>query len=79
MGALINAFDRSTSHVATLAEMQAQMEGVLLPTVIKHRTPLDRANTYGIPIWEVPSAYRAAQEIDIAFRAIYEKLGLKVE
>lgn len=79
VGALINAFDRSTSHVATLAEMQAQMEGVLLPTVIKHRTPLDRANTYGIPIWEVSSAYRAAQEIDIAFRAIYEKLGLKVE
>lgn len=79
IGALINAFDKSTSHNATLAEMQEQMEGLALPTVIKHRTPLDRANSAGVPIWEVPSAYRAAHEIEAAFRLIYEKLGLKVK
>lgn len=78
IGALINALDRSTSHAATLEQIQTEMQGVVLKSVIRHRTPFDRANSEGIPVWEVPSAYRAAREIEVAFKEIYRKLGLRV-
>ncbi len=79
IGALINAFDRSTTHLSTLEAIQEQMADVVLTSVIKHRTPLDKANSLGVPVWEVPSAYRAAREVENAFKEIYKKLGLRIK
>lgn len=77
VGALINAFDRSIAHQQTLEVIQEEMQGVILENIIRHRSPFDRANSEGIPVWEVPSAYRAANEIALAFDEIYAKLNLK--
>ncbi len=77
IGALINAFDRSTTNIKTLELIQDQMSDVVLKSVIKHRTPLDKANTFGIPIWEVIGAHRASREVERAFLEIYKKLGIE--
>ena len=45
---------------------------------MRNRTPLDTANTYGIPVWEVPSAYRAVEELTQTFDEVYKKAGIKV-
>lgn len=77
-GVLINAFDRSVTQQAVLDQIYTSMSEIVMKNVIRNRTPLDTANTYGIPLWEVPSAYRALENLSNAFEEIYEKSDIEV-
>ena len=66
-GVLINAFDNSVTQKAVLEHIQQTLQGIVMENVVRNRTPLDTANTYGIPVWEVPSAYRAVEELTQTF------------
>ena len=77
-GVLINAFDNSVTQKAVLEQLQLQLKGIVMTNIVRNRTPLDTANTYGIPVWEVPSAYRAVNELTKTFDGIYKKAGIKV-
>lgn len=77
-GVLINAFDRSVTQQAVLDQIHASMSSIVMKNVIRNRTPLDTANTFGIPLWEVPSAYRAVENLTDAFEEVYEKSGIEV-
>ena len=77
-GVLINAFDNSVTQKAVLEHIQQTLQGIVMENVVRNRTPLDTANTYGIPVWEVPSAYRAVEELTQTFDEVYKKAGIGV-
>ena len=77
-GVLINAFDNSVTQKAVLEQIQESLKGIVMENYIRNRTPLDTANTYGIPVWKVPSAYRAVEELTKTFDEIYRKSKIEV-
>ena len=77
LGILVNALDRSSSQRRNMEEAREVLKGIIFDHYIPNRTPLDTANTNGLPIWEVPSAHVAARDVEAALHEIYERLGFK--
>lgn len=75
LGALVNSYDMSPHNQKMLELIHDTLHATVLVNKIRHRTPLDRANTEGIPIWKVPGGYRAAEELSQVFRELYAKIG----
>ena len=77
LGILVNALDRSTTQRRNMKEAREALQGIIFEHFIPNRTPLDTANTNGIPIWEVPSAYVAARDVELALHEVYSRLGFQ--
>ena len=76
IGAIVNAFDRSVRHTATLEELKAMIPDLVLKNVVRNRAPFDKANMDSCPVWEIPGGKRATEELREAFEEIYERAGI---
>lgn len=77
IGAVVNAFDRSVRHTATLEELKQMMPELVLENVVRNRAPFDKANVDSCPVWEVPGGKRATEELRKALEEIYVHADIK--
>lgn len=76
IGTIVNAFDRSVRHTATLEELKAMIPNLVLQNVVRNRAPFDKANMDSCPVWEIPGGKRATEELRLAFEEIYKRAGI---
>ena len=75
VGLIVNDLDRSLNQARSLAELEADIGDLLFRNKIRHRPPLDVANSLGIPVWELPYGHVAAKEVLAVFEEIIEKIN----
>lgn len=74
VGVAINKMDTSVSHEKALNYLQAEIPDLILKNIIKHRPPLDRATSEGIPVWSLSYGHVAAKEVKLLLNEILEKV-----
>lgn len=75
VGVAINKMDTSVSHAKALGELESLIPDMLLKNIIKHRPPLDRATSEGVPIWSLSYGHVAAKEVKLLLNEILEKVN----
>ena len=73
LGLLVNDMDRSVNHQQSYDLLKQDAGHLLFENKIMHRSPLDRATTLGIPIWELPYGHVAAKEVETVIKEIIAK------
>lgn len=74
-GIAINKMDASVSHAEALEKLENMIPDMLLKNIIKHRPPLDRATSEGVPIWTLRYGHVAAKEVKMLLDEILEKVS----
>lgn len=74
VGVAINKMDASVSHEKALNYLNAEIPDLILKNIIKHRPPLDRATSEGIPVWSLGYGHVAAREVKALLDEILEKV-----
>lgn len=77
VGIAINKMDTSVSHEKAFEQLEAAISGLMLKSIIKHRPPLDRATSEGIPVWSLGYGHVAAKEVKALLDEILEKINSK--
>lgn len=73
MGIIVNDMDRSVNHRESYELLKEEASGLLFDNKIMHRSPLDRATTLGIPIWELSYGHVASREVEAVIKEIVVK------
>ena len=75
IGVAINKMDTSVSHSKALEQLEQVIPSMLLKSIIKHRPPLDRATSEGVPIWSLSYGHVAAKEVQLMLDEVLEKVN----
>lgn len=75
VGVAINKMDTSVSHSKALSQLENVIPNMLLKNIIKHRPPLDRATSEGVPVWSLGYGHVAAKEVKLLLKEILEKVN----
>lgn len=73
-GLLVNDLDRSVNQARSLAVLEKEIGGLLYKNIIRHRPPLDTANSLGVPVWDLKYGHVAAKEVIAALEEIIERI-----
>lgn len=74
IGIAINKMDTSISHTKALEKLEQGLPNLLLKNIIKHRPPLDRATSEGVPIWSLSYGHVAAKEVKLLLDEVLQKV-----
>lgn len=74
LGAIINEYDRSSSHNEALEMVRETIPSLLFKNIVCHRSPIDTASLKGEPIWKIRNGWRAATEIEAVVKELKSKL-----
>lgn len=74
VGVAINKMDTSVSHAKALTQLEDAIPGLLLENIIKHRPPLDRATSEGVPVWSLGYGHVAAKEVKSLLDEVLERV-----
>ena len=76
LGVVINEFSTGTTHAESLSNLRKDktMSKLLFKTLIRRNAPTDTAMTRGLPIWALPSAFKALDEFSAFMTEMLERV-----
>ena len=76
LGVVINEFSTGTTHAESLSNLRKDktMSKLLSKTLIRRNAPTDTAMTRGLPIWALPSAFKALDEFSAFMTEMLERV-----
>ena len=73
IGLVVNDLDRSVNQARSLERLESEIGELLFRNKIRHRAPLDAANSHGIPVWDLSYGHVASKEVIAVLDEIIEK------
>mgnify|MGYP000141852363 CR=1 FL=1 len=76
LGVVINEFSTGATHAESLENLRQDkvMGRLLFKTKIRRNAPTDTAMTRGLPIWALPSAFKALDEFSELMREMLKRI-----
>ena len=76
LGVVINEFSTGATHAESLSNLRKDktMSKLLFKTLIRRNAPTDTAMTRGLPIWSLPSAFKALDEFSAFMVEMLERI-----